>query len=133
MKMKRNYTVKELIVMYLRMNARSINKTQYTLRNSSLQTKLPAWVKETFDVMHAPETYSRGWRELREKDGLELAKYDLMVTDREMPNSDEKHFRITLLKPLAPLKPVVPDTDLFKDDPDTKMLEEVFGKVERLA
>jgi len=81
-------TVKKIILRYLELNLGT------HIANHIFETVVPNFGKNIYGVLHTPGTYSRAWRELREKG--ELTKYGYSVIEVEA-NSKEKHFVVRRL------------------------------------
>jgi len=82
-------TVKKIILRYLELNPGT------RIANHIFETVVPNFGHDIYGILHSPGTYSRAWRDLREKG--ELAKYGYSVIEVEANNSKEKHFIVRRL------------------------------------
>lgn len=82
-------TVKRIIMRYLELNPGT------RIANHIFETIVPQFGQNVYGILHTPGTYSRAWRDLREKN--ELAKYGYSAIEVEVNNSKEKHFVIRRL------------------------------------
>ncbi len=65
------------------------------IANHIFETVVPNFGNDIYGILHSPGTYSRAWRDLREKN--ELAKYGFSAIEVEANNSKEKYFVVRRL------------------------------------
>lgn len=82
-------TVKRIIIRYLELNP------GVRIANHIFETVVPQFGQNVYGILHSPGTYSRAWRDLREKN--ELPKYGFSAIEVETNNSKEKYFVVRRL------------------------------------
>ena len=84
-------TVKEIIKSYLKFITELAVNT--TIANHVIETRIADYAKTTFNIMHAPGTYSRAWRDIRKKRKT-LVWEGFRITEEAGIGSVEKYFKI---------------------------------------
>lgn len=90
-------TVKQAIIAFLRTRGKKV----FFLRNSTIETKVPQYAKETFNIKHSPGTYSRAFRLMREDNippkGILITEAEQSELPQQLKNSIEKIFIVRIV------------------------------------
>ena len=84
-------TVKEIIKNYLEYIYGTSETT--TIANHIIETRIANYAQTRFNIMHAPGTYSRAWRDIRKKRKT-LVWEGFRITEEAGISSVEKYFKI---------------------------------------
>lgn len=85
-------TVKEIIKDFLTVYLGT--EDSIMLPNHSIETRIDDYAKDNYNITHTPGTFSRAWRDIREKKKVTEWEGFIISEEKTGFKSKEKHFRI---------------------------------------